>query len=165
MNMDGTDSSVLIAIGSNLGDRAQILKQAVELISEQCGVVAAISQLHETLPIGQADQTFLNGALICLTKLSPLQLLERLLAIEKRLGRDRLSEGRWGNRTCDLDIILWRLGNGEYLTVDDARLQIPHPQAALRSFVLIPANEIAPNWKFPGGASIHYLSSSKASED
>jgi len=138
----------LIALGSNLGSRELTIARAIALIEEQVGKILIVSQLYETEPIGNADQQFLNGALVCQSRItSPFAVLATLLAIEKSLGRTR--ETYWGNRTIDLDIVLWRREDGKYPRIDTPELVLPHPRCTERDFVLVPACEIAGNWQYP----------------
>ena len=94
-----------VGLGSNLGDREASLRAAVDLLEAQAELeVVAVSRFRETEPVGLIEQPrFLNGAVALETELSPASLLERLLAIERSLGRDRGARERWGPRTIDLD--------------------------------------------------------------
>ena len=141
-------AQVLIAIGSNLGDRISSLQRAVMLVRKQCGQVVTVSSCYETEAVGGcADRRFLNAVLCCETDLSPQQLWARLQAIEAQLGRVRTH--RWANRTIDLDILLWRNADGEAELIDLPDLKIPHPRMLWRDFVMLPAIEIAPHWQHP----------------
>jgi 2-amino-4-hydroxy-6-hydroxymethyldihydropteridine diphosphokinase len=130
----------LIALGSNLGDRAAQLRQAVAALAElpQTRLVTR-SGWYETAPVGgrKGQQAFLNGAALISTSLSPEQLFSRLVTIEVQCGRQR-SE-RWAARTLDLDLLLY-----DELVSDLPELTIPHPRMAYRPFVLKPAAEVAP---------------------
>jgi 2-amino-4-hydroxy-6-hydroxymethyldihydropteridine diphosphokinase len=137
----------LVAFGANLGDRLAYIESALRHIGSQCGPVIALSSLYETAPIGNADQTFLNGALICQSLLEPTDLMQRLLAIETELGRQRTT--KWGNRTIDLDVILWQTPEGECYETSTPLLTIPHPEAAKRDFVMRPCLDIAAHWRYP----------------
>lgn len=108
---------------------------------ERIATVLARSRVYETAPVGVTDQpSFLNAAILVECTLSPLDLLDALLAIEKQLGRGRAEDTiRWGPRTIDLDV-LWIGG----LVVDDPRLQVPHPRLAGRAFALIPLLDVVP---------------------
>jgi len=130
-----------IALGSNLGDRAATLGEALELLAKTPGVtVRRTSQTYETRPVGGPENQgdYLNAAAEIETSLPPADLLTALHDIERHLGRDRASEQRWGPRTCDLDILL--IGD---LVMETENLTIPHPRMHERNFVLIPLNEIA----------------------
>jgi len=130
-----------IALGGNLGERAETLQAALGMLHERQGVsVLRVSEMVETAPVGgpggQGD--YLNAAAEIETSLSPMELLDALQDIERKLGRDRLSEERWGPRMCDLDILL--IGD---LVMDTPELTIPHPRMHHRGFVLAPLYEIA----------------------
>jgi 2-amino-4-hydroxy-6-hydroxymethyldihydropteridine diphosphokinase len=137
----------LIALGANLGDREYYMEQAIEAIRTSCGPILRRAPFIETAPMGAADQPFLNSAVICSCKLEPSALLDRLMAIEKELGRTR--DIRWGNRTIDCDIILWRRPPNDYPLMQTAQLVIPHPEALNRAFVLEPSAAIAGEWRHP----------------
>jgi 2-amino-4-hydroxy-6-hydroxymethyldihydropteridine diphosphokinase len=139
-----------IGLGSNLGDREATLRRAVELLAGEEGIdVVAVSTLRETEPVGFADQPrFLNGAVIVETDLEPRDLLERLLAIERALGRERTGQ-RFGPRTVDLDLLLY----GSRV-VDEPGLTVPHPRLAERRFALEPLHELASELALPDGRRI-----------
>ena len=112
-----------------------------------------MSSLRETDPVGVADQPpFLNGAAEIETVLSPRALLERLLAVERELGRDRSAERRWGPRTIDLDLLLY----GDEI-VADRDLRVPHPRLHERRFVLEPLAELDPGLVVPGRGPVSAL--------
>ena len=133
---------VHLALGSNLGDRCDNLRRALDLLSRTAGVtLQAVSEFIETEPVGPAGQgPYINAAAALETTLTPHQLLGELHNIEAALGRDRSREPRWGARTCDLDILLW--GN---LVLSSPDLTIPHPRLHERRFVLEPLFQIAPD--------------------
>lgn len=137
-------NTFLIALGSNLGDRKYYIDQAVLAIGDRLGKVTDIAEVLETEPIGAADQSFFNTALLCQTALDPEAALAELLRIEIDLGRVRME--RWGNRTIDCDIILWRAKDGSFPPYKSETLTIPHPETCSRDFVLGPAAEIAGDW-------------------
>ncbi len=131
----------LIGLGSNLGDRKAILNAAVSSLGETSGVeVHAVSRYHETAPVGgpAGQGPFLNAAMALETTLSPFALHDRLQGIERDAGRVRVV--RWGERTLDLDLLLY----GD-LTVETEALRIPHPRMPFRRFVLAPLAEVAPS--------------------
>ena len=131
---------VWIGLGSNLGDRRDILDAAIVALAEVPGVVVqAVSSFHETKPIGgpPGQGPFLNAAAQLETTLDPFQLLAALQRIENEAGRVRVV--RWGERTLDLDILIF---GTKFL--DTRELKLPHPRMALRRFVLAPLVEIAP---------------------
>ena len=136
-----------IGLGSNRGNRAKTLIEAVKRIGVTAGVsVRHLSQMHQTEPVGgPGGQTaYLNAAVEIETTLSPEDLLAALQEIERSLGRDRDNEPRWGERTCDLDILLMGA-----TVVRTETLTIPHPRMHERRFVLAPLAEIAPDAVHP----------------
>lgn len=134
---------VYIAFGSNVGDSKSIIEKAFILIEQNNMKIINKSALYETKPYGYKDQpNFINGALEIETEFNARQTLERLLAIEKELGRTR--EIHWGPRTLDLDVIFF---NNEIYKEED--LVIPHPDMQNRDFVLKPLNDICPEYVHP----------------
>lgn len=129
-----------ISLGSNLGEREQNIRAAIERLRAH-GEVKKVSSLYETEPMEVAEQPwFVNAVVELETKESPHELLTSLLAVEKSLGRDRSSSPPKGPRVIDLDIILYGRE-----TIRDSNLTIPHPAMHQRRFVLEPLAEIAPN--------------------
>lgn len=141
-------AEVALGLGSNLGDREAHLAGAVQALESSKDIrVTACSSLWETPPWGVEEQPhFLNACVLLETSLSPMEVLETCLAIEREHGRERSL--RWGPRTLDMDVLYYddvEL-NGEVLT-------LPHPRMLMRAFVLAPLAEIAPE-KMIGGATI-----------
>lgn len=135
---------VAIALGSNVGDRRAHLAYAIARLSEFLEDLR-VSTLYETDPVGVAEQPrFLNAAVAGYTGLSPRQLLERLLEIERGRGRERPHPG--APRTLDLDLILYAAE-----VIDEPGLRVPHPRFRERCFVLEPLAEIAAEWVDPEG--------------
>jgi 2-amino-4-hydroxy-6-hydroxymethyldihydropteridine diphosphokinase len=137
----------LIGCGSNLGKRREQLDRGLELLRFMPGVdLVAVSRFIETRPIGgpAAQGCYLNAACVVDTDLAPHDLLGALVAVENTLQRRR--EHRWGERTIDLDLLLY-----DDLVVDSPDLTIPHPRMATRRFVLEPAVEIAAELPYPPG--------------
>ena len=139
-------SRAYIALGSNLGDRRGNIDTALTLIASPTTDVVAVSTLHETDPVDcpPGSPPFLNAAAVLETTLSPLALLERLLTIERELGRDRQTDARNAPRSVDLDLLLY-----DRLELSEPGLVIPHPRMHQRSFVLAPLAEIAPAARHP----------------
>ncbi|NBU17538.1 MAG: 2-amino-4-hydroxy-6-hydroxymethyldihydropteridine diphosphokinase, partial [Actinobacteria bacterium] len=125
----------IIALGSNLGDRAAYLRFGLERLSN----VVAQSQVFETDPVGGPENQgpYLNMAAVVDTDLDPFALLRRLLQIEAEAQRVR--KVRWGPRTLDLDLLFY-----DDYTIDSEELTVPHPRFAERRFVLEPLSEVAP---------------------
>jgi len=141
----GSTVIAYIALGANLGDRAANLRRALELLKQSPGIeVIGVSSFIENPAVGGPANSpaFLNGAAEISTTLSPRALLDRLLEIEKQLGRVR-SE-KWSPRTIDLDLLLY----GSQI-IDEQGLTVPHPLMHQRRFVLEPLSEIAPNVVHP----------------
>jgi len=134
-----------IGLGSNLGDRAQALRLALQKIGELPKTrVMKSSTFHETDPVGGPPQEkFLNAAAELQTELQPLELLRSLQKIEEEIGRPAAHE-RWGPRVIDLDLL-----DFDGLTLNRPGLELPHPRLHERPFVLIPLAEIAPEWRHP----------------
>ena len=134
---------VIIAIGTNLGDKKENIKKAIEKIQENKIKVVKVSSIYETAPYGYTNQpAFLNCVLLGETALSPEELLKTLLTIEKEMGRVR--KIHWGPRIIDLDIIFY-----DDLVINKPFLKIPHPDMQNREFVLKPIAEIAPCFVHP----------------
>jgi 2-amino-4-hydroxy-6-hydroxymethyldihydropteridine diphosphokinase len=136
-------AEVVIAIGTNLGDKPDNLRNAILFFDENQIPIKAKSAIYETEPIGTATETFLNAAVLIETDLEPAFLLEKLKSFEEKTGRD-LNAPRWSNRLIDFDIITYN----EKMIVEDA-LTIPHPEYQNRHFVLYPMLDILPDWKDP----------------
>jgi 2-amino-4-hydroxy-6-hydroxymethyldihydropteridine diphosphokinase len=137
-----------IALGSNLSSRfgapAENLREAIHRLDD-LGTVTAVSRFHDTEPVGYTQQPrFLNAVALIETDVAPLDLLRGLLAIERSMGRNRVSSPPKGPRIIDLDLLLY--GN---LILDDPALTLPHPSLHERRFVLAPLAEVAPNWQHP----------------
>ena len=135
---------VIIALGSNMGDREGYLNGAVEKLNAVRGCrVKKVSDFIETPPYGVTDQAdFLNGCLEMETLMYPHELLDELHRIEKEAGRERII--RWGPRTLDLDIIFY-----DDMIQQDDDLCIPHVEMHKREFVLKPLCGIAPYKRHP----------------
>ncbi|WP_455653322.1 2-amino-4-hydroxy-6-hydroxymethyldihydropteridine diphosphokinase [Phascolarctobacterium sp.] len=130
-------SVAYIALGSNLGDKAANLKQAVKLLQAKGLQIRAVSSFFQTEPYGVTDQPeFINAAACVETSLPPEALLKLLLETELEMGRVRLRH--WGERNIDLDLLLY-----DDLIYHSDKLTLPHPDMQNRLFVLQPLAEIA----------------------
>lgn len=138
-----SDHRVMIALGSNLGNRLDNLKRAIAKL-EGCGIrTEAKSRAWETKPWGVTDQPlFLNMCMAVRTELEPPALLCLLKKIEAEIGRS--AGKRWGPREIDIDIIFF-----DALSFEAPQLTIPHPRMHERGFVLRPLAEIAPDMTHP----------------
>ncbi|MDD3033651.1 MAG: 2-amino-4-hydroxy-6-hydroxymethyldihydropteridine diphosphokinase [Bacteroidales bacterium] len=148
-------NEVLLLLGSNKGDRLNFLNLALDRIDQISLKTPVVSHIYESEPWGFDSKTwFLNMAVSMQTDLSPIDLLDKLMEIESDLGRKRDPEASgYESREIDIDIILF----GEKV-IESERLTIPHPRAHLRRFVLLPLNDIASDYTFPGsGKSIREL--------
>ncbi len=135
--------TVYLSLGSNLGDRAQHLREALQALPSDRLAVVRISPVYETAPVDKLDQPdFLNLAAEIETTLFPMQLLRRAQRIERDLGRRRLIDK--GPRTIDIDILLY----GDFV-IQTPQLIVPHPRMHLRRFVLEPMAELAPDLRHP----------------
>ena len=133
-----------VGLGSNLGERESLIRSAAELIG-----VRRLSTIIETEPWGYESQPrFLNAVAEVETELDARGLLDRVLDVERRLGRERAGP-QWGPRTIDLDLLLF--GDEE---IDEPGLIVPHPHLAERRFVLEPLAELAPLRRIPGSGTV-----------
>ncbi|MEN9325315.1 MAG: hypothetical protein RL414_1069 [Actinomycetota bacterium] len=141
---------VVIALGSNLGDRRENLNTAITALQPFVHHMA-VSSFHETDPVGGPEQPdYLNAVLVGETHLNPEELLQVMQEIENQAGRTR--EIRWGARTLDLDLIV----AGDVIQ-EDPFLTLPHPRAHERGFVLQPWVEIEPDASIPGKGKLSDL--------
>ena len=145
-------TAVVLALGSNLGDRQDILQGAVDAIVGLPGVrVTAVSPVYETVPVGgPAQPDYLNAVVLADAARPARELLDRLHEIEAAFDRVRVL--RWGPRTLDIDIIDF---GGE--RSDDPELTLPHPRAHERAFVLAPWHDVDPDAALPGHGPVAEL--------
>lgn len=144
--------AVVLALGSNLGDRLDILQGGVDAIAVIPEVqVMTVSPVYETVPVGGPPQPdYLNAVLLVRTTLPARTLLDRLHEVEAEF--DRVREIRWGPRTLDIDIITVEGERSE-----DPVLTLPHPRAHERAFVLAPWHDADPDAELPGHGSVGAL--------
>lgn len=144
---------VYIGLGSNLAEPLQQLRAALTAIAAlPHSQLASTSSFYSSDPLGPPDQPrYVNAVAALDTRLTPLQLLDALQAIELEQGRVRKDE-RWGPRTLDLDILLF----GERL-LNEERLTVPHYHLHARAFVLYPLAEIAGDLHLPDGRTLPAL--------
>ena len=133
---------VYLALGSNLGDRADNLRRALQALGEQLAL-GAVSPCYETEPAYVLDQPrFYNLVCRATTTLAPLDLLHHLKELETRLGREPTV--RFGPRVIDLDLLFY----GD-LVLASPELTLPHPRLHERAFVLVPLADLAPDFAHP----------------
>ena len=134
-----------IALGSNLGDRLEMLRFAVASLQDEVGIsIIRASSVYETPPLGPPGQSFyLNAVLHLEVTLDPQVLLSKLHRIEILAGRVR-STTRNEPRVLDLDLLSW-----EFSCLESKNLTLPHPRMHQRDFVLVPLLEIEPQWIHP----------------
>jgi 2-amino-4-hydroxy-6-hydroxymethyldihydropteridine diphosphokinase len=135
-------ASVFIGLGSNIEPRLDYLKASIKEL-RMLGAIVGISSVYETAPVGDVPQhDYLNAVLELHTPLGPLELITRLKALEKSIGRKE--RPRWHEREIDLDLLFY----GD-LMLDSTVLRLPHPEIQHRAFVLVPMCEIAPYFQHP----------------
>jgi 2-amino-4-hydroxy-6-hydroxymethyldihydropteridine diphosphokinase len=145
MTAEPAGRAVVLALGSNLGSRGDILQGGVDAIAGLAEVhLIGLSPVYETVPVGGPPQPdYLNAVVLARTTLPSLVLLDQLHEIEAAF--DRVRAVRWGPRTLDIDVITVA---GE--RSDDPELTLPHPRAHERAFVLAPWHDIDPEAELPG---------------
>ena len=139
-----------LGMGSNTGDRARYLRRGIEELKQRSQIhIRKMSNVYETEPVGTHGRSFFNLVVEIETQRSPLNLLNVTQNIEHRLGRVRT--GHWTARTLDIDIL-----EIDGITLQSARLQLPHPSASSRLFVLVPWLELA-NPRLSNGHTVQAL--------
>lgn len=136
--------NVVLALGSNLGDKKNNLLSAITLIHNHIGFVVQASAIYETPSWGFNSYPFYNMCILIHTHLVPQKLLAQLKELEKKLGRTKKATINYEARTVDIDIIYF-----EEEVVNTPHLQIPHPEMQNRNFVLVPLNDLTIDWKHP----------------
>ncbi|MBQ3247620.1 MAG: 2-amino-4-hydroxy-6-hydroxymethyldihydropteridine diphosphokinase [Alistipes sp.] len=154
-------ASVVLITGGNVGDAEQTLGEAARLINAEVGRVVRHSQIYRTKAWGFEAEDFRNQVLVVESELEPMQVLDVVNDIERRLGRDRAVEqmeksatgARYASRSIDIDILFY-----DDLVVESERLTLPHPRIAEREFVLEPLAEVAARWRHPvSGVSVQQM--------
>ncbi len=133
-----------LSIGSNLGKKLQNLQRAIFLIEEKIGIVSAVSKVYQSESWGFKADDFLNACLIVESPITPLELLDKILLIEKELGRERSNKNGYQSRSIDIDIIYF-----EKEIIENEQLTLPHPKLQERLFVLRPLADVAPQFYHP----------------
>ncbi len=148
--MASATSVAAVALGSNqpnaLGEPEVILAWAIEALAQLPQTqMRATSSWYRTVAVGPPQPDYCNGAVLLDTALPPHGLLERMLALELEMGRERGErQVRWGPRPLDLDLLFY----GDWI-IETPTLQVPHPRMTDRGFVLLPLAELAPDWVHP----------------
>ena len=161
--MVGLKTRAILALGGNLGDRVQTIREAVLQIDSHPAIsVKRESGLYESFAmtskgIDQSEPNYLNGVIEVSTSLKPKALLKALNEVENNFGRVRLE--RWAARTLDIDIITF----GSEL-IETKSLIVPHPRAFERAFVLVPWAELDPEAVLPGHGKVADLASKLANK-
>ncbi len=133
-----------LSLGTNLGKKLDNLQNAVNLIAHKVGRVSKVSSVYKTKSWGFKSDDFFNICIEVSTNLNPENLLDRVLQIEKELGRIREASDDYKARIIDIDVLLF---DDDIIFYND--LKVPHPRMLERKFVLVPLTEIAPNVKHP----------------
>ncbi|HYS48494.1 MAG TPA: 2-amino-4-hydroxy-6-hydroxymethyldihydropteridine diphosphokinase [Xanthobacteraceae bacterium] len=142
-------AEALLGLGGNVGDVRTAIDRAVAALCESDVRLLAQSSDYATPPWGIEDQPpFVNRCIAVETALTPRALLDRALAVERSLGRDRTRERRWGPRPIDIDLLDY-----DHMILDEPGLMLPHPRLLERAFVLVPLAEILPD-RIVGGMRV-----------
>ncbi len=137
-------STAYLSFGSNIEPRLSFLNQAVDAVSKEVGRLARLSGIYESEPWGfEAVHYFLNRVAVVETDLPPQEVLQRVLSIERKMGRKRQRSG-YASRQIDIDILYY-----DHLCLDEPGLTLPHPAIAQRRFVLAPLAEVAGEFMHP----------------
>jgi 2-amino-4-hydroxy-6-hydroxymethyldihydropteridine diphosphokinase len=156
---DGAPFDALLGLGSNIGDKAENISRAIDLLTAAGDIrIVRASRLYRTAAWGVTDQDwFVNACIAVATELDPHELLKRCLGVEERMGRVR--EQRWGPRIIDVDVLTYR-----DVTLSDPDLTLPHPRITERAFVLVPLRDVAPDLVIGGYGIAHWLARLDASD-
>ena len=137
-------AKVFLGLGSNIGNKVQNINDAIERLKLTIGHLEACSSFYESEPLGfKSSDRFVNAVAQFETNMQPLEILNNILRIEKELGRERVL-GKVSSRTIDIDILLI-----DDIVQNSVKLILPHPRLHERKFVLLPLNEIAPDFRHP----------------
>ncbi len=148
-------STAVLSIGSNLGDRLAHLRSVVESLGD---AVAGVSSVYETPPWGDPDQpAYLNAALLARAPVPARGWLDRAAALEQAAGRVRDPARRFGPRPLDVDVIMVWDDDGTAVVTREPDLELPHPRAHLRAFVLRPWLDLDPSAVLPGHGRVSDL--------
>ena len=139
-----SQNQVVLAIGSNQGDRLEVIQSAIECIHNEVGTIVKVSRLYETPAWGFESEPFYNCALVIHSPLSADVILGKVLSLEKKLGRVRSEKEGYQSRIIDIDVIAF---NEDIIATEN--LKIPHPLMQERMFVLLPMRDLNLDWRHP----------------
>lgn len=139
-----TQNKVILSLGSNSGNKKANILEAINLTHNHAATIIKTSALYQTPSWGFKGQDFYNCALLVHTNKQPEDLLNTLLAIEKKMGRERADVQVYQDRSIDIDIISYN-----NIVINSENLKIPHPHMYKRNFVLLPVHDICPEWEHP----------------
>ncbi len=137
-------NQVVLAIGSNQGNRLEVIQSAIECIHNEVGTIVKVSRLYETPAWGFESEPFYNCALVMHSPLSADVILGKVLSLEKKLGRVRSEKEGYQSRIIDIDVIAF---NEDIIATEN--LKIPHPLMQERMFVLLPMRDLNLDWRHP----------------
>ncbi|HRG19280.1 MAG: 2-amino-4-hydroxy-6-hydroxymethyldihydropteridine diphosphokinase [Bacteroidia bacterium] len=137
-------NQVVLAIGSNQGNRLEVMQSAIECIHNEVGTIVKVSRLYETPAWGFESEPFYNCALVMHSPLSADVILGKVLSLEKKLGRVRSEKEGYQSRIIDIDVIAF---NEDIIATES--LKIPHPLMQERMFVLLPMRDLNLDWRHP----------------
>jgi 2-amino-4-hydroxy-6-hydroxymethyldihydropteridine diphosphokinase len=129
-----------LSLGTNLGDKLKNLQEAVDQLNRTVGHITKVSSVYKSRSLGFDGNDFYNMCIEVSSSLSPEKMIQTVLAVEKKMGRERNSGKGYKNRIIDIDILLF---DDEIIFFNE--LKVPHPEMLNRKFVLVPLTEIAPN--------------------
>ncbi|MFA9190909.1 2-amino-4-hydroxy-6-hydroxymethyldihydropteridine diphosphokinase [Flavobacterium sp. FZUC8N2.13] len=135
---------VILSIGSNQGNRLEVIKHCIALLHQEIGMVIQVSKVYETAAWGFDSDAFYNCALVLHCHLSASEVLLKALAIEQKLGRIRKNESGYQSRIIDIDMIAF-----DEAIIETEKLTVPHPLMQDRKFVLLPFQDLKINWIHP----------------
>jgi len=139
-----SQNQVVLAIGSNQGNRLEVIQSAIECIHNEVGTIVKVSRLYETPAWGFESEPFYNCALVMHSPLSADVILDKVLSLEKKLGRVRSENEGYQSRIIDIDVIAF---NEDIIATEN--LKIPHPLMQERMFVLLPMRDLNLDWRHP----------------
>lgn len=147
----GPLQNIYIGLGSNLGDRLGYLQKAIDQLFERVGQINQVSKVYRSPAMGFEGEDFLNAVVCLQTNMEPELVMQELLAIERDLGRERITnlsesvnQKQYSSRNIDLDLLAY-----EELSHSSPNLILPHPRIQDRLFVLLPLLDVAQNWTHP----------------